>query len=221
MYWFLKWVLVGPFVRLLARPTVTGHLPKRGPVVLAPNHRTEIESVVLGVALRRRITYVAKSDYFDRGALGARLYGLLCRATGQIPIIRSGNGVADPALDAARGLLDRGGVWAIYPEGTRSPDGRLYRGHTGVMRVALSRPDATVIPVGILGAETVGLGRPGRVEIRLGAPLDLSRWHGRADDPQAWREATDALMREIRELTQQEYVDRHPTVDEVARRNAA
>jgi 1-acyl-sn-glycerol-3-phosphate acyltransferase len=226
MYWFLKWFALGPLVRWLARPRIVGELPRHGPVVLAPNHCTEIESLVLCSALPRRLTFVAKSDYYARGVVRGRLYGALCRLTGQIPVDRSGSGSGDPALEAARRLLDTGRVWAIYPEGTRSPDGRLYRGRTGVMRVALDHPEAVVVPVGILGAASVE--RPGRrgwargrVEIRLGTPLDLTPWAGRADDPRAWREATDALMRAIQALSGQEYVDRHPTREEIDRRDAA
>lgn len=225
MYWILKWVLLGPVIRWFARPVVVGTLPK-GPFVLAPNHLTEIDSLVLCAALPRRLTFVAKSAYFARGNAGARLYGTLCRLTGQIPIKREGAGSADAALEAANRILARGGVWAIYPEGTRSPDGRLWRGRTGVMRVAL--PGAhEVVPVGVVGTRSVNRPgsrgwRRGRVEIRIGEPLDLTRWSAAAaNDPIAWREATDELMATIQRLTAQEYMDRHPSADERAQRDAA
>ena len=124
MYWILKWVLLGPVVRWFARPVVVGSLPE-GSFVLAANHLTEIDSLLLCAALPRRLTFVAKSEYFARGGAGGWLYGRLCRWTGQVPIVREGVGRADAALRAADGILDRGRVWAIYPEGTRSPDGRL------------------------------------------------------------------------------------------------
>jgi 1-acyl-sn-glycerol-3-phosphate acyltransferase len=224
VYWLLKLVLLGPVVRWFARPRVVGDLPK-GPVVLPPNHLAEIDSLVLCAAVPRRLTFVAKSEYFDRRGAGARLYGTLCRLTGQVPIDRDGNGSADGALEAARGILRRGGAWVIYPEGTRSPDGRLYRGKTGAMRVALSS-HCSVVPVGIVGTSTVnrprGRGwRRGRVEIRLGEPLDLSPWSDRASDPCVWRSATDALMAAIQQLSGQEYVDRHPSDAERAARDAA
>lgn len=224
MYWLLNRLLLGPLIRRLARPTVIGELPE-GPVVLAPNHLAEIDSLVLCAALPRRLTFVAKSEYFAGRGPRARLYGTLCRLTGQIPISREGAGASDAALDAARGILRRGDVWAIYPEGTRSPDGRLYRGRTGVMRVALEQRCA-VVPVGVVGTRSVD--PPGRrgwrtgcVEIRLGTPLDLARWADQAADPHAWRAATDELMAAIQRLTGQEYVDRHPTAEERARRDAA
>jgi 1-acyl-sn-glycerol-3-phosphate acyltransferase len=224
MYWVLKWLVVGPVVRLFTRPAVTGRLPRTGPLIVAPNHLTEIDSLVLGAVLGRRLTFVAKSEYFGRGGLRDFLYGLLCRATGQIPIERGGDGRSDPALEAARSLLDSGRVWAIYPEGTRSPDGRMHRGRTGVMRVALSRPQAAVIPVGVRGTTAIDrpgrrLWHPGRAQVTVGKPIDLSPWEGRADDPDAWREATDELMRAIQSLSGQEYVNRYPTPEELERRD--
>jgi 1-acyl-sn-glycerol-3-phosphate acyltransferase len=224
VYWFLKLVLVGPIVRWFTRPLVIGALPD-GPVVLTPNHLCEIDSLVLAAALPRRLTFVAKHEYFASGRSGARLYGALCRATGQIPIDRAGAGSADAALAAARAVLDVGGAWVIFPEGTRSPDGSLYRGRTGAMRVALSHGTAKVVPIGIVGTRSVerpgGRGwRRGRVEIRIGDPLDVTHWRPRADQPAAWRETTDALMRAIRNLSHQKYVDRHPTPGEISRRDA-
>jgi len=224
MYWMLKWLLLGPLVRIVTRPAVTGTLPRRGPLIVAANHLAEIDSLVLGVTLGRRLTFVAKSEYFGRGGLRGRLYGTLCRATGQIPIERGGGARGDVGLAAARSVLDAARAWAIYPEGTRSPDGCLYRGRTGVMRVALSRPQAAVVPVGIQGTAAIDhprrrLWRPGRVRVMIGNPVDLSRWAGRADDPAAWREATDELMRAIQALTSQRYVDRYPTREETARRD--
>lgn len=224
MYWVLKWLVLGPVVWLVTRPAVRGRLPRRGPLIVACNHLTEIDSLVLGAALSRRLTFVAKSEYFGRGGLRGRFYGMVCRATGQIPIERGGDGRGEAGLEAARRILDAGQVWAIYPEGTRSPDGQLHRGRTGVMRVALSRPHATVVPVGIQGTAEVDqpqqrLWRPGRVRIAIGRPFDLSRWTGQAEDPAAWREATDELMRQIQVLSAQQYVDRYPTDDEIARRD--
>ncbi|KRF19978.1 hypothetical protein ASG90_19825 [Nocardioides sp. Soil797] len=213
-FWLLKWVLLGPVVRVFARPVVVGrhHVPSDGPVVLVPSHHAEIDSLVLSLVSPRRPTFVAKREYFDTATLRGRVDRWLCTATGQIAVDRRGGDAAHRALTAARELLASGGAWAIYPEGTRSPDGRLHRGHTGAMRVALTVPDAIVVPVGLGGTAAVDPParrgwRRGRVRVIFGAPMDLSPWRDRADDPQAWREATDALMREIRALTGQEYVD--------------
>lgn len=224
MYWMLKWVLLGPLVRWFTRPQLIGALPP-GPIILAPNHLTEIDSLVLCAVLPRRLTFVAKSEYFAAGGARARFLGALCRLTGQIPISRHGQGSADPALDAAAGILRRGGVWAIYPEGTRSPDGRLYRGRTGAMRVAL-QCRCSVVPVGVVGTRSINHPgkrgwRRGRVEIRIGTPLDLSSYRAKGSDPRAWRRATDALMSAIQSLTSQEYVERHPTSAELANRDIA
>jgi 1-acyl-sn-glycerol-3-phosphate acyltransferase len=224
VYWLLKWVLLGPVIRWFTRPRLVGELP-RGPIVLAPNHLTEIDSLVLCTTLPRRLRFVAKSEYYARGGTRAWLYGSLCRLTGQIPISRHGDGSADSALDAAIGVLNCGGVWAIYPEGTRSPDGRLYRGRTGAMRVAL-KTRCSVVPVGVVGTRSINHPgkrgwRRGRVEIRIGAPMDLAKWESASDDPRAWRRATDELMMAIQRLTGQEYVDRYPTSVERATRDAA
>ncbi|WP_235681177.1 lysophospholipid acyltransferase family protein [Tomitella gaofuii] len=215
---------MGPVIRWFARTRVIGELPE-GPIVVAPNHLTEIDSLVLCASLPRRLTFVAKNEYFARGGAGAWLYGNLCRLTGQIPISRDGAESAEAALNAAAGILRSGGVWAIYPEGTRSPDGRLFRGRTGAMRVALGKP-CSVVPVGIVGTRSVN--RPGRrgwrrgvVEIRIGSPIDLTEWTARTPDPQAWRAATDQLMSAIQRLTGQEYVDRYPTAAERVIRDAA
>jgi 1-acyl-sn-glycerol-3-phosphate acyltransferase len=200
LYWILKYVILGPLVWLRTRPRVRGraHLPRRGPLIVAANHAAEIDSLVLGTVLPRRICFVAKVEYFAPAAARSRLYASLCRATGQIPVDRTGGTRAAGALLAARAILDRGRVWAIYPEGTRCTDGRVHRGHTGVMRVALAT-GAPVVPVGLHGTD-----QRGRVTVRIGTPLDLSAYH---DEPADWRAATDALMRALAELSGMEYVD--------------
>ncbi|TQL67688.1 1-acyl-sn-glycerol-3-phosphate acyltransferase [Nocardioides albertanoniae] len=205
-FWLLKWVLLGPVVRWYARPTVVGDLPKDGPVIVAANHLTEIDSFVLCLVLIRKPRFVAKSEYFEGGGLRGRAERWLMKVTGQIPVDRSGGDAAAVALDAAERVLRDGGVWAIYPEGTRSPDGRLHRGHTGAMRVAQRVPEAKVVPVGIVGTRAVDVPgrngwRRGRVRVTIGGTLDVPR----AD----CREATDALMDAIGALSGQERVDRY------------
>ncbi len=213
VYWLLKHVIFGPLIRLVARPAVSGltQVPRSGPVIIAANHLAQIDSLLLAVVLPRPLRFIAKSEYFSADRRGARCYAWLCRVTGQIPVERSGGGAADGALEAVRELLAEGGTWGIYPEGTRSPDGRLYRGHTGAMRVALSQPGLTLLPVGIAGTREIDDRsrrgwRRGRARVVIGEAFDLS---GYADDPAGWRAATDALMARIAELSGQEYVEEY------------
>jgi 1-acyl-sn-glycerol-3-phosphate acyltransferase len=211
-FWLLRWVLLGPVVRWYTRPRVLGldHLPSSGPVVVVANHRAEIDSLVLSLVLPRRPRFLAKAEYYAGAGLRGRVERWLCSVTGQIPVDRAGGSAASASLRAAEGLLRSGGVWAIYPEGTRSPDGRLHRGHTGVVRVARAVPDAVVLPVGLLGTEAVdppsrGGGRRrwrrGRVTVVIGPAVDVRQGEV--------RDATDALMRAIGELTDQRPLDEY------------
>ena len=210
-FWVLKWVLLGPVVRWYARPVVVGrqHVPAAGPVVVAANHRAEIDSLVLALVLPRRPRFLAKAEYYAGGRPGlrGRFDRWLCSVTGQIPVDRAGGSAASSSLAAATRLLREGGLWAIYPEGTRSPDGRLYRGHTGVVRVARAVPGAVVLPVGLSGTADVDPPRRrgwrrGRVHVTIGAPVDVTAGDVRA--------GTDALMRAIGDLTGQDPQDHYP-----------
>jgi 1-acyl-sn-glycerol-3-phosphate acyltransferase len=210
-YWLMK-VLLSPFFYLSWRIKVEGrdHIPSSGPVILAPNHVTFLDSMFLPLVLRRRVTFVAKAEYFDSWKTA-----WFFRAAGQIPMRREGGSASERALASAREVLTSGNVLGIYPEGTRSPDGRLYRGHTGAARLALGC-GAPIIPVGLVGTTDVqppGSNRPRpfkKVTIRFGAPIDLSRFEGQAaGDPLTLRAATDELMFEIRNLSGQAYVDRY------------
>ena len=205
-------LLLTPIFHLLWRARVEGaeHVPAEGPVVLAPNHVTFLDSFFMPLVVHRRVTFVAKAEYFDSWKTA-----WFFRAVGQIPMRREGGSASERALAAARDVLESGGVLGIYPEGTRSPDGRLYRGHTGVARLALGCR-VPVVPVGMVGTDQVQ--RPGsnlprpfkRVTVRFGQPLDVSRFAGdSASDPLALRALTDELMFEIRQLTGQDYVDRY------------
>ena len=205
-------MLLTPVFRILWRVKVVGaeHVPARGPVVLAPNHVTFLDSFFLPLVVKRRVTFVAKAEYFDSWKTA-----WFFRAVGQIPMRREGGSASERALAAARDVLESGGVLGIYPEGTRSPDGRLYRGHTGVARLAIGCR-VPVVPVGLVG--TAEVQRPGsnvprpfkRVAVRFGAPLDVSHYAREgATDPMALRRLTDELMFEIRTLSGQDYVDRY------------
>jgi 1-acyl-sn-glycerol-3-phosphate acyltransferase len=222
-YWVFK-ALLSPVLFLLWRVKVEGreHVPRTGPVVLAANHQSFCDSFFLPLVLRRRVTYVAKAEYFDHWRTA-----WFFRAAGQIPMNRQGGDASKRALDTATTVLAGGGVLAIYPEGTRAPDTRLHRGHTGVARLALGCK-VTVIPVGLLGTREIQppgsrVMRPFRaVTVRFGPPLEFPRERtgsGRAapngssgtgeagDDPTLLRELTDKLMAEIARLSGQEYVD--------------
>ena len=210
-YWVLK-ILLSPIFFVFWRIRVEGreHVPATGPVILAPNHVSFLDSMFLPLVLLRRVTFVAKAEYFDSWKTA-----WFFRAAGQIPMRREGGSASERALAAARDVLTRGKVLGIYPEGTRSPDGRLYKGHTGVARLALGC-GVPVIPVGLVGTSEVqrpGSNRPRpfkRVTVQFGAPLDLSRFEGEpAGDPLTLRAVTDELMFEIRNLSHQQYVDRY------------
>ncbi|GIG58303.1 1-acyl-sn-glycerol-3-phosphate acyltransferase [Longispora fulva] len=196
-------VIAGPLFKVYCRAAVTGleHLPATGPVLLASNHLGTIDPLILPALLPRRVTFVAKSEYFAEG----RITGKLLRAFGQLPVERRAGAAATEALETALDVLRAGEVFGIYPEGTRSPDGRLYRGRVGVGWLALAS-GAPVIPVGMLGTDRVmprgaSFPRPAKVRIRLGAPMTVSGSEKSARDR---RLATDAIMAAIGELTGQE-----------------
>jgi len=209
-YWLVKSVLT-PILRFFYRVKVEGleHLPAEGPVILASNHVSFSDSIFLPMVLDRRVTFVAKAEYFDDPKTA-----WFFRAAGQIPIRRDSGSASDAALAAAGEVLQAGGVFGIYPEGTRSPDGRLYRGHTGVARLAL-KCRAPIVPVAMIGtkeAQPIGQVMPNLfvpITIRIGRPLTYERLHERVDDRLALRDITDEVMYELRELSGQEYVPRY------------
>ncbi|MBY4038359.1 1-acyl-sn-glycerol-3-phosphate acyltransferase [Rhodococcus fascians] len=213
--WYLlfKYVLIGPVLRVLGRPSVVGadNIPKTGPVIIAGNHLTVVDSFFLVLLVRRRVTFIAKSEYFTgRGIKGAALRWFYS-ATGQVPVDRRGAGASAPALDAAKNILRQRKVWAVYPEGTRSPDGRLYKGKTGLARVAIET-GAPVVPVvmhGTLGINPVGsrMWRPGKVRMVVGEPLDFTRYAGGEYSKAILRAITDEVMTALANLSGQEYVD--------------
>ena len=209
-YWVVK-ALLTPILRFFYRVRVEGaeHVPSSGPAILASNHVSFSDSIFLPLVLRRRITFVAKAEYFEDPKTA-----WFFRAVGQIPIKREGGSASERALASARGVLAGGGLFGIYPEGTRSPDGRLYKGHTGVARLALQChvPVLAVAMVGTREAQPIGQVMPNlfrTITIRISPPLDFSRYADRADEPMVLRQVTDEIMFELRELSGQEYVDRY------------
>ena len=209
-YWVLKAILT-PVLRLLFKVTADGpdHVPSDGPAILASNHLSFSDSIFLPLVLRRRITFVAKAEYFDDPKTA-----WFFRAVGQIPIRRGGGSASQRALDSAMDVLRDGGLFGIYPEGTRSPDGRLYKGHTGVARLAL-KSGAPVIAVAMIGtreAQPIGQVKPNffsPIGVRFSKPMRFDRYAERADDPRALRQITDEIMFELRALSGQDYVDRY------------
>jgi 1-acyl-sn-glycerol-3-phosphate acyltransferase len=212
-YWLLKYVILGPLLKLIFRPQVEGldNVPEAGPAILASNHLSFTDSIFMPLVVPRKVTFVAKAEYFTGKGIKGRLKKMFFVGTGTIPVDRSGGRAAQAALDTQLRVLRSGELAGIYPEGTRSPDGRLYRGKTGVARLALDS-GAPVIPVAMLNADEVQpigkvLPKIMRVRIRFGAPLDFSRYAGMAGDRFVERAVTDEIMYELMELTGREYVD--------------
>jgi 1-acyl-sn-glycerol-3-phosphate acyltransferase len=212
-YWLMKTVVLGPLLRMIFRPWVQGlsNVPETGGAILASNHLSFSDSIFLPLAVDRKVTFLAKADYFTgRGAKG-RLTAAFFRLADQLPIDRSGGRASDAALRTGLRVLNQGNLLGIYPEGTRSPDGRLYRGKTGVARMALEA-GVPVLPVAMVGtAEAQPIGRRipkvVRIGVRIGRPLDFSRYEGMEEDRFVLRSITDEIMYELMQLSGQEYVD--------------
>nr|WP_208407671.1 lysophospholipid acyltransferase family protein [Amycolatopsis granulosa] len=209
----MKYVLLGPLLKLLWPTKVTGaeNVPDTGGAILASNHLAVADSFFMPLRVKRRVTFPAKQEYFTEKGLKGTLKKWFFTGAGQIPIDRSGGSAAQAALDTAIRLLREGNLLGIYPEGTRSPDGRLYKGKTGVARVALEA-GVPVIPVAMVGTDKVNpigskMWRPRRLEIRFGRPLDFSRYAGLSGDRFVERSITDEIMYALMELSGQEYVD--------------
>ncbi|MEV6367783.1 lysophospholipid acyltransferase family protein [Micromonospora musae] len=212
-YWLMKYVLLGPLLRVLFCPQVEGlhHVPATGPVILASNHLSFSDSIFTPLMVRRKVTFVAKAEYFTGKGIKGWLTKMFFVSTGTIPVDRSGGRAARAALDTQLEVLRGGGIAGIYPEGTRSPDGRLYRGKTGVARLALES-GAPVVPVVMLNADEIQppgklIPKIARVRIRFGAPLDFSRYRGLTGDRFVERAVTDEIMYDLMELSGREYVD--------------
>ncbi|MGN2640404.1 lysophospholipid acyltransferase family protein [Nocardia takedensis] len=212
-YWLLKYVLLGPLMRVYNRPTVEGveNVPAEGAAIMAGNHLSIADWLFAPLTSPRRINYLAKAEYFTTPGLKGRLKKWFFTTTGQYPIDRTGASAAEDALSAARRLLDQGKLVGLYPEGTRSPDGRLYKGKTGMARLALET-GVPVIPVAVIGTYEVSPPGPFRwkrrkVTIKFGAPIDFSRYDGMGGNRFVERAVTDEVMYALMQLTGQEYVD--------------
>jgi 1-acyl-sn-glycerol-3-phosphate acyltransferase len=212
-YWLLKLVLLGPVLKLVFRPKVEGleYVPRSGPVILACNHLSFSDSIFTPLIMRRKVTFVAKAEYFTGKGIKGWFSRMFFTGAGTIPVDRSGGEAAQAALDTLLRVLKEGNIAGIYPEGTRSPDGRLYRGKTGVARLALES-GAPVVPVALLNTDEIqptGTLIPAvkRVRIRIGRPLDFSRYADQRGDRFVERAITDEIMYELMALSGREYVD--------------
>lgn len=213
LYWVLKHIVLGPLMKLWCRPKVEGrhHVPESGAAILVSNHLAVADSFFMPLRMPRRVTFLAKREYFTGKGLKGRLKKYFFSGIGQVPIDRSSGAAAQAALDTGIRLLREGKLLGVYPEGTRSPDGRLYKGKTGVARMALEA-DVPVIPIAMIGTDRVNpvgstVWRPRKVRIRVGEPLDFSRYEGLAGDRFVERSITDEIMYALMELSGQEYVD--------------
>lgn len=214
----MKRIFLGPAVRTLFRPWVKGldNIPSEGAAIIASNHLSFSDSIFMPLMVPRPVIFLAKSEYFTGTGLKGRLTALFFRLTNQLPMDRSGGAASAASLEAGMDVLTHGGLLGIYPEGTRSPDSRLYRGKVGVARLAL-QAGVPVIPVAMIGTDKVqpiGQRLPNirRIGMIFGKPLDFSRYAGMADDRLIQRSVTDEIMYELMRLSGQEYVDEYASV---------
>ena len=213
LYWFLKYIVVGPLLHVFFRLRVRGlqNLPKTGPVIVASNHLSAIDSFFIPIALPRKMTFLAKAAYFQGTGLVGRFVAGFLRSIGQIPLDRSGGAASSDSLNSGLVALSNGAALGIYPEGTRSPTGSLYRGKTGIARMVLAA-GVPVIPIAVHGTNRVmakgaRFRSLARVTVTVGDPLDFSRFQGLDNDRFILRAITDEVMLNILALSGQDYVD--------------
>ncbi|MEP6479717.1 MAG: lysophospholipid acyltransferase family protein [Rhodoglobus sp.] len=212
-YWFMKNLVAGPILKTVFRPWVTGldNIPRTGGVILASNHLSFIDSVFLPLLIDRKISFLAKSDYFTGRGFKNWITKNFLLGTGMLPIDRSGGKASEASLNTGLAVLARGEVLGIYPEGTRSPDGKMYRGRTGVARMILEG-HVPVVPIAMIDTEKVmpigsKLPKVRRIGVVIGEPLDFSRFEGMESDRFILRSVTDEIMYELNRISGQEYVD--------------
>jgi 1-acyl-sn-glycerol-3-phosphate acyltransferase len=213
LYWFLKHFVIGPWLRVLFRPWVEGleNLPAKGPAILASNHLSFSDSFFLPLVAPRPITFLAKSDYFTGRGIKGWFSRMFFTGVGQVPVDRSGGRASEAAIITGERILGSDRLLGIYPEGTRSPNGTMYRGKTGLARMALIAK-VPIIPVAMINTYEIQppgvlLPRLRRVGVRFGEPLDFSRYEGLEDDRFILRSVTDEVMYSLMSLSGQEYVD--------------
>ncbi|NII70737.1 1-acyl-sn-glycerol-3-phosphate acyltransferase [Microbacterium ulmi] len=209
----MKYIVIGPIVKAIFRPWIVGrrNVPSQGAAILASNHLSFVDSIFLPLMIDRPVSFLAKSDYFTGKGIKGWATRMFFKATGQLPIDRSGGKASEASLNTGLQVLGRGDLLGIYPEGTRSPDGKLYRGRTGIARMALEA-HVPVVPVVMVDTDTmmpIGRRIPHvvRVGIVIGEPLDFSRYAGMEGDRYILRSVTDEIMVALHRLGEQEYED--------------
>jgi 1-acyl-sn-glycerol-3-phosphate acyltransferase len=215
MGWWIVKAILGPILHAVWRPWAEGvrYVPRKGAAILASNHLSFADHFFGPLPVRRRITFLGKAEYFTGRGIKGRLTRAFFSGVGVIPLDRTGGSASEAALQTGLRVLREGRLLGIYPEGTRAPDNRLYRGKTGVARLALEAR-VPVVPMAMINTfelmptgEKPRLGiRPG---VRFGEPLDFSRYYGMAEDRLVLRAVTDEIMYALMELSGQEYVDRY------------
>jgi len=212
-YFIIKNFILGPILQILFRPWVKGvkNVPNAGGAILASNHLSFSDSIFLPLKVKRPVTFLAKSDYFTGKGVKGALIRWFFKATGQLPIDRSGGKASEDSLNTGLGVLERGLLLGIYPEGTRSPDAKLYRGRTGIARMVLEAK-VPVIPVAMIDTEKVqpiGSKYPKirRVGVVIGEPMDFTRFAGMEGERAVLRAVTDLIVYNIMQLSNQEYED--------------
>jgi 1-acyl-sn-glycerol-3-phosphate acyltransferase len=222
LYWVFKYVAFAPLCRLLFRPSVSGadNIPKSGGAILVSNHISAGDTFLLPSMIRRRVTFPAKVELFQGQGIHGKVLTWFLRGVGQLPMDRSGGRASTTSMDGVIGVLRSGDLLGIFPEGTRSPDGRLYKGKTGVARLVL-RAGVPVIPVGMINTELVPsrffkIPTMRRPKIRIGKPMDFSAYAEAGNDRDVLRWITDEIMNAVMELSGQEYVDVYGTAAKTA-----
>jgi 1-acyl-sn-glycerol-3-phosphate acyltransferase len=212
-YWFMKNLVAGPLLKTVFRPWATGldNIPKTGGVIIASNHLSFVDSIFLPLIIERRIYFLAKSDYFTGKGFKNWATKHFLLGTGMLPIDRSGGKASEASLNTGLQVVAKGDVLGIYPEGTRSPDGKMYRGRTGVARMVLEG-HVPVVPVAMIDTDKVmpigtKIPKVRRIGVVVGEPIDFSRFEGMESDRFILRSITDEIMYELGRISGQEYVD--------------
>jgi 1-acyl-sn-glycerol-3-phosphate acyltransferase len=222
LYWVFKYVAFAPLCRLLFRPSVSGaeNIPKSGGAILVSNHISAGDTYLLPAMIKRRVTFPAKIELFHGRGVRGRILSWFLKNVGQLPMDRAGGRASASSMAGILDVLRRGNLLGIYPEGTRSPDGRLYKGKTGVARIVL-QAGVPVVPIGMINTELVPsrffkIPTMRRPKIRIGKPMDFSAYAAAGNDRDVLRWTTDEIMNAVMELSGQEYVDVYGTVAKAA-----